>query len=108
MDKHLANLMEHDLIYSNLKSRWGSAPRIVAKKEVGSYRMTVDLRAINELTVSLAWSLQHLEVVLANCSRCDFSLDCFRFYRQLPLHPNSQGYFTVVAPNGLSTENRGN
>nr|CCA24593.1 AlNc14C248G9589 [Albugo laibachii Nc14] len=66
MDKHLADLMEHDLIYRNLDSRWGIAPRIVAKKEVGSYRMTVDLRAINAVLVPMAWPMPHLEVVLVN------------------------------------------
>nr|CCA15462.1 PREDICTED: GapPol polyproteinlike putative [Albugo laibachii Nc14] len=105
MDKHLADLMEQNLMYRNPDSRWGSAPRIVAKKEVGSYRMTVDLRAITAVTVPMARPMPHLEVVLEG-SRYYFSLDCFRFYWHLPLHPNSQDYFTVVTPNGLFTANR--
>ena len=69
MDNHL---MEHDLMYRNSDSRWVGAPRIVEKKEVESYRMTVDPRVINELTVPMAWPMPHLEVVLVNPegSRC--------------------------------------
>ena len=42
MIKHLSELVEHDLVYRNLDSRWGSAPRIVGKKQVGECCMTVD------------------------------------------------------------------
>nr|CCA27097.1 AlNc14C455G11757 [Albugo laibachii Nc14] len=66
MDNHLTDLMEHDLIYRNPDSRWGIVPRIVEKKEVGSYRMPVDLRAINAVLVPMAWPMPHLEVVLVN------------------------------------------
>ena len=40
MDTHLSELMEHDRMYRNPDSRWGSSPRIMRKKKVGEYRMT--------------------------------------------------------------------
>nr|CCA22184.1 AlNc14C147G7407 [Albugo laibachii Nc14] len=70
--------------------------------------MTVDLRAINAVTAPMAWPIPHLEVVMENLegSKCYFSLDCFRFYRQLPLDEGSRDYFTVVTPSGLFTATR--
>lgn len=44
--KHISSLEEQNLMYRNPDSRWGSASRIAAKKDVGSYRMTVNLRAV--------------------------------------------------------------
>nr|CCA26107.1 AlNc14C347G10867 [Albugo laibachii Nc14] len=64
--------------------------------------MTVALRAINAVMVPMAWSMPHLKVVMANLegSQCEFSLDCFRFYWQLPLDEDSRDYFTIVPPSG--------
>lgn len=55
----------------------------------------------------MAWLMPQLEVVFANLkeSRRSFSLDYFRYYLKLPLHPNSRDHFTVVAPNGLFMTN---
>lgn len=52
--EHISSLEEHSLMYRNPDSRWGSAARIVAKKDIGSYRMAVDLRTVNALTVPTA------------------------------------------------------
>ena len=70
--------------------------------------MTVALRAINAVMVPMAWSMPHLKVVMANLegSQCEFSLDCFRFYWQLPLDEDSRDYFTIVPPSGLFTAKR--
>lgn len=54
LKKHLSELVDHNLVYRNPDSHWGSAPRIVAKKTVGKHRMTVNLRAINALAVPMA------------------------------------------------------
>ena len=68
----------------------------------------MDLRGVNDLTIPMTWPLPHLKVVFASLdeSRCYFSLDCFRFYWQLPLDESSRDYFTVVTPEGLYTGNR--
>jgi hypothetical protein len=51
LEGHMEELVKFGLMYLNNDSQWSSAPRIVAKKEPGAYRMTVDLRAVNALTV---------------------------------------------------------
>lgn len=106
--QHISSLEEHSLMYWNPVSRWGSAPRILAKKNVGSYRMTADLRAVNALTIPMASPMAHFEVLIASLNelRCYFSLECFRFYWQLLLHESTRVYFTVVTPEGLYTGNR--
>nr|CCA17443.1 PREDICTED: RETRotransposonlike family member (retr1)like putative [Albugo laibachii Nc14] len=108
LKEHISSLEKYNLVYRNSDSRWGSAPRIVSNKEVGSYGMTVYLRTVNAFKISMAWPMPHLEVVLASLdgSSCYFSLDCFRFYWQLLLPENSRDYFTVLTPDELYTEKR--
>ena len=108
MREHMEDLEQHGLVRRNPDSRWGSAPRIVTKKEAGQYRMTVDLRAVNDVTIPMSWPMPHLEVVMNNLegSNCFFSLDCFRFYWQLPCEKTSCEYFTIVTPSGLYTPTR--
>jgi hypothetical protein len=47
----MEELVKFQLMYLNNDSQWSSSLRIVAKKEPGMYRMTVDLRAINALNL---------------------------------------------------------
>ena len=50
LDNHVRELMGAGLVYENHRSRWASPPRIVAKKDPGQYRMTVDTRGVNAMT----------------------------------------------------------
>nr|CCA26201.1 PREDICTED: polyproteinlike putative [Albugo laibachii Nc14] len=56
----------------------------------------------------MSWPMPHVEVVMNNLegSECFFSLDCFRFYWQLPCEEKSCEYFTIVTPNELWNPNR--
>jgi hypothetical protein len=60
LKEHMDELEENGLVYKNPKARYDSAPRIVPKKD-GSLRMTVDLRAVNSMTVPRAWPMPHPE-----------------------------------------------
>ncbi|KAH9086754.1 hypothetical protein Ae201684P_000175 [Aphanomyces euteiches] len=62
--KHFAELLKYGLATKNKDSRWASPPRVVPKKN-GEWRMTVDLRGVNTLTLPLQWPMPVLEVVLA-------------------------------------------
>jgi hypothetical protein len=55
LEEHMGELERHGLVKKNPESRWGSAPRVVPKKD-GSLRMTVDLRAVNDRTIPRASS----------------------------------------------------
>lgn len=80
------------------RSRWASAPRIVAKSEPGAYRMTVDTRAVNAVTEPMPWPMHDLEVDSGKLNGSEFylTLDWWRGYWQLPLHEESQELFTFI------------
>ena len=108
MKKHMEELEANGLVFKNPDARWGSAPRIVPKKEPGEFRMTVDLRGVNAVTNARTWPMPYFDTILSHVegSKCFFSLDCFRFYWQLPCDAESCEYFTFVTPSGLWTPTR--
>ena len=108
MEQHVAELEAAGLVFTNHRSRWCSAPRIVAKKNPGEYRMTVDVRGVNARTEPMPWPMPILEVVMDRLAgaKVFFSLDWFRGYWQLPLHPESQELFTFMTSRGMVTPTR--
>jgi hypothetical protein len=70
--------------------------------------MTVDVRAVNSQTEATQWSMPLLEVVLNHMQRATvfFSLDFFKGYWQLPLHPSCQEMFSFLTDLGVYTPTR--
>ena len=70
--------------------------------------MTVDVRAVNSQTEVTQWPMPLLEVVLDHVQGATvfFSLDFFKGYWQLPLHPDSQELFTIMGVDGMITPTR--
>ncbi|KAE9332596.1 hypothetical protein PR003_g14435 [Phytophthora rubi] len=113
IERHVDALLQHSLVFRNPRSRWASVPRIVRKKEqdhdpLADPRMTVDTRAVNERTEAMPWPMPVLEVVIGELEGAHvfFVLDWFRGNWQLPLHPDSQEYFTFVTHRGMYTPTR--
>ncbi|KAG6622734.1 Retrotransposon protein, Ty3-gypsy subclass [Phytophthora cinnamomi] len=108
LDQHVDELLASGLVYTNPSSRWASPPRIVAKQEPGTYRMTVDTRAVNERTDPIQWPMPELESALGllEKSTCYVTLDWFRGYWQLPLHRDSQEMFSIMTHRGIITPTR--
>ncbi len=106
-EEHMAELERRGLVYKNPESRWGSAPRVVSKKD-GSLRMTVDLRAVNDRTIPRAWPMPHQEAEMADLegATCFFDVDGFKQYWQEPLAKTSREYLSIVTPNGIYTPTR--
>lgn len=113
LDRHTRALLKHGLVYLNHRSRWASAPNIVRKKEQDADpnadpRMTIDSRGVNERTEAMPWPMPVLEVVIGELegAKYFFVLDWFRGYWQLPLHPDSQEFFSFVTHRGIYTPTR--
>jgi hypothetical protein len=104
LQEHMEDLERNGLVIRNPESRWGSAPRIVPKKD-GTLRMTVDLRGVNEVTIPRSWPMPHQEAEMADVegSECFFGVDFFRFYWQCDMDEESRQYFSIVTPNGIWT-----
>jgi hypothetical protein len=70
--------------------------------------MTVDQRGPNSCTEPMHWPMSVLEVVMTRLLKktAFFSLDWFKGYWQLPLHPDSQELFTIMGVDGMITPTR--
>lgn len=72
------------------------------------YRLTVDLRAVNECTVPTRFPLPRLESFMEIVAGQRFfgTLDLFGGYWQLPLHEDSQRFFSILTDCGIWTPTR--
>ncbi|GMG18103.1 unnamed protein product [Phytophthora fragariaefolia] len=108
LDQHVQELLDNGFAYVNPSSRWATPSRIIPKNEPDTFRMTVDLRAVNERTDPIQWHMPMLDSALGllEGSSCYFSLDWFRGYWQLPLHVDSQEMFSIMTHRGIITPTR--
>jgi len=107
LQEHMEELERNGLVYKNPEARWGSAPRIVPKRN-GSLRMSVDLRAVNERTIPRAWPMPHQESEMADLegSTCFADFDGFSQYWQEATAINSRELLSIVTPSGIYTPTR--
>jgi hypothetical protein len=72
------------------------------------YRLTVDLRAVNACTVPMKFPLPRLETFMERVAGKKFwgSLDLFGGFWQVPLHEDSQRYFSILTDAGIWTPTR--
>ena len=68
------------------------------KKSDGTYRMCVDLRAVNAVTISSAWPMPMLEAVLQSLegSTCYATLDLWKGYWQFPLAEHAREIHSLM------------
>ncbi|KAF0702396.1 hypothetical protein AaE_015958 [Aphanomyces astaci] len=71
---------------------WAAAPRIVAKKAPGEYRMTIDSRPINAWTIPMPWPMPNLDAAMATLvgMTAFFTLDWLKGYWQAAAAPLMQ------------------
>ena len=108
LKKHVEKLVEHGLVYRNPNSKWCSPPLIVNKPGVNQFRMTVDVRGVNGQTISIAWPMPMLDVIMEKLkgAKYFFSLDFFKGYWQFKLHAESQELFSFLTDEGVFTPTR--
>lgn len=72
------------------------------------YRITVDLRAVNSCTVPTWFPIPRLETFMSRLAgkRWFGTADLNSGYWQLPLHPDSQKYFSILTDAGVWTPTR--
>lgn len=83
-------------------SSWTS-PVVLARKPDGSWRMCVDLRAVNAVTESLPFPMPRLEELTQHLSGSKFfaKFDMLKGYWQVPLEEEAKKYFTFATHEGL-------
>ncbi|KAH9114827.1 hypothetical protein LEN26_013016 [Aphanomyces euteiches] len=96
------------MVYKNNRATWDAAPRIVPKRDAGALRMTIDSRPINACTEPMPWPMPNLDSAMACLvgTKAYFTLDWTKGYWQLPLHADSQEFFSFMTPFGVYTPTR--
>jgi hypothetical protein len=109
--------LENGLAYLNNESHWTSAPFVVKKKVqegeplpelIKLFRMTIDLRKVNEVTEETIWPMPDLEQDLKNLHGAKYfaTFDLANGYWQFPLHEDSQEMFSYITDRGVFTPTR--
>ena len=108
MREHVAALEANGMVYLNNRATWASAPRIVPKRDAGALRMTIDSRPINDCTEPMPWPMPNLDSAMACLvgTKAYFTLDWTKGYWQLPLHADSQEFFSFMTPFGVYSPTR--
>jgi hypothetical protein len=88
MRDKIRELEELGLVCKNTGAEWASPPLILPKPGPDMYRMTVDLRVLNESTKPTAWPMPNLQDDLHDLHGLEVfaTLDFCQGYWQIPLH----------------------
>ncbi|KAE9358743.1 hypothetical protein PF008_g2540 [Phytophthora fragariae] len=105
---YVRELESAGLVVRNNQSPWSCPALPVAKRGSGEFRITIDYRPVNRMTVPLAGAAPNLAVVVESV-RGAYGFGAFDFHKgfwQMPLHPNSQEMFSFVTEDGVFTPTR--
>ena len=83
-------------------SPWAS-PVLMVKKSNGSWRMCVDLRRVNERTLTLHWPLPRIDDLIRRTNGAKYfaKFDLLKGYWQFPVAERSIKFFAFVTPFGV-------
>eukprot|EP00775_Hariotina_reticulata_P002460 gene2461-2763_t len=99
--RHVQEMLELGIIRPS-NSPWAAPVHLVPKKD-GSTRLVVNYRGINAVTRKDAYPIPRMDDLLNNISKCKVmtSIDCWRGYFQVPMHPDSIERTAFITPFGL-------
>ncbi|POM68486.1 LOW QUALITY PROTEIN: Hypothetical protein PHPALM_15352 [Phytophthora palmivora] len=106
--KYVRELEGAGLVERNNHSRWSSPALDVAKQGTDEFRIAIDYRPVNKLTVPLASAAPNLALLIESVrGACGFgTFDFYKGFWQMPLHPNSRELFSFVTDDGVFTPTR--
>ena len=101
-------LLRLGLIRRNPTSQWACAPMMVPKPGPEQFRLTIDLRPVNNQTVPHNWPMPHIETAIAKLAqaKCYANIDLCHGYWQMPLAPNAQECQSFITPEGVFSPTR--
>lgn len=106
--EYVHELERHGLVRRNNASHWACAALPVRKPHSDEYRITVDYRPVNRLTVPIAGAPPNLASVTHQVQGAyGFGkFDLFKGFWQLPRAPASQELFSFITEDGVFTPTR--
>ena len=95
-------------VYRKHTAKWASSAIAVPKPGTEQLRFTVDLVAVNALTVPIQSSLPHLESTLQNCegSKHFANIDFSHGFWQIPLSKEIQEVMSIQTGSGVYSPTR--
>ncbi|KAJ4425612.1 hypothetical protein ANN_27808 [Periplaneta americana] len=95
-----------DGIITPSKSEWNSPLLVIPKKvrclRAKKFRISIDFRRLNELTIGDRYPLPNIQDILDKIGRARYfsALDCASGYLQVPIHPDDQCKTAFSTPDG--------
>ena len=109
MDEMMAMLEKHGLVFMNMNSRWAS-PALIVKRpgHNAGYRLVVDLRKVNSMSVPMAWPMPNLEAATKklNGAKFFYTLDAFKGFWLMGLSEECREMFSFMTDKGVYTPTR--
>lgn len=110
MNSQVDQLEKINLVYRNKNARWVAIARMVAKPggAPGELRMIIDYRYLNSLTEPIQGPMPILEDEIKKCQGAKYfmTFDFLKGFFQIPIHPESQHYFSFMTDKGVYTPTR--
>ena len=107
--KTIEEMVDQGLLYRNNEARW-VAPCLVVPKpgKPDEYRLVVDLRWINHVTVPIQYPMPLIDENLwkAKKAKFFFNVDFLKGFWQVLVDEKSQEYFSFMTPFGVYTPTR--
>ena len=101
LQKQLDSWLANEIIEPS-RSEWASPTVIVAKK-TGDWRVCIDYRKLNEVTVGDSYPLPRIETLLSKAGGHQIysALDASNAYHNIPMEESSKSMTAFVCPAGL-------
>ena len=98
LHRQIQEMYELDIV-EPCSSPWASQP-VMVRKTNGKWRVCIDYRPVNALTVKHAYPIPNLEGMLDQMRKARYIsvLDLKMAYNQIPLHPDSRDITAVAIP----------
>ena len=110
MNSQTNQLEEINLVFRNNASRWCAPARMVPKPggAPGEMRMIIDYRYLNSLTIPIQGPMPILENEVKKCQGAKYfmTFDFLKGFFQIPIHEDSQHYFSFMTDRGVYTPTR--
>ena len=110
MNQQTDQLENIGLVYRNKSARWVAVARMVPKPggAPGELRMIIDYRYLNSLTEPIQGPMPILDEEVKKCQGAKYflSFDFLKGFFQIPIHPESQHYFSFMTDKGVFTPTR--
>jgi hypothetical protein len=109
MRQQVQEMVAAGLLYRNDNARWVAPVLVVPKPgKVGQFRLTVDLRWVNQWTVPLNYGMPNVKDALRTTkgAKFFFSADMLKGFWQVELNKDSCHLFSFMTPDGVYTPTR--